>query len=80
MKKILVIISWISAGVLSLAMLIASLWVAASICNAIADALHIAGTVWALCLVPVLFVSAFAAIGFFLLGIKQYAKGLTFNL
>lgn len=80
MKKILVIISWISAGFIGLAMAIASLWVAALIVNAIADVLCIAGTWKALCLTPVLFVSAFAAIWFFLLGIKQYSKGLTFNL
>ena len=72
MKKFLTIVSWISAGCIGLAMAIASLWVAALIVNAIADALNIAGTWKALCLTPVLFVSAFAAIWFFLLGIKQF--------
>lgn len=75
MKAIINIISWVSFCVLTLIIGTGSIYVASLVCNYLRDLVPFFQDKWnCLLLVPVLLIVAVTVEGFFILGLKRFAR------
>ena len=72
MKAFINVVSWISFFTIAIIVAVGSLAVSVFMVNRLAEVLGICGTWWALALVPVLFMAAWAICSCFILGVQKF--------